>query len=157
MTRAADAPRDAASPLADPGMRLAARTIDVSLAVAPHVLFVGGGLLLGAPTAIHAGVGAYLLVTVFLFALNLLWLHRYGQSVGKRMLGLRIVRASGERVGLGRVFFLRMFFPGLVESIPLLGTLFFVVDALVIFGSDRQTIHDRFADTIVVDLRREAP
>ena len=63
----------------------------------------------------------------------------------------------GERVGLGRVFFLRMFFPGLVESIPLLGTLFFVVDALVIFGSDRQTIHDRFADTIVVDLRREAP
>jgi uncharacterized RDD family membrane protein YckC len=37
--------------------------------------------------------------------------------------------------------------------VPLLGWGFALVDPLFVFGDDRRTLHDRIADTIVVDLR----
>ena len=156
MARPADAPLDADSPLADPGMRLAAQTIDVGAALLPLLLLVGVGVLAHSSTLVHAGVASTIAVSLPLAILNLWWLHRYGQTLGKRVLGLRIVRASGERVGLLRILLLRIALPGLLGGVPYLGYLFVGADALMIFSDGRQTIHDRIADTVVVDLRRDA-
>ena len=99
------------------------------------------------------GVISWLCLAIGLavFAYNLVQLHRTGQSIAKKWLGIRIVRKDGSRAGLGRIFSLRMLVPFLISAIPVLGALFGLIDALCIFGDDRRTLHDRIADTIVVD------
>jgi uncharacterized RDD family membrane protein YckC len=84
-------------------------------------------------------------------AVNLYFLWRDGQTLGKKALGIRIVRLSGERAGLGRIVLLREVAPALVGAIPLLGAIFALVNVLFIFGEQRRCIHDHFADTKVVD------
>ena len=149
-----DAPVDRTSPLADPGTRLAARTVEGLLMYVPALALVPAGIALGSATAIRVGLVGTVVTGLVVLALNLVFLHRYGQTVGKRMLGLRIVTEKGPRATLGRLVGLRYVVPFLLESVPVLGPLFTLVDALFIFSETRQTIHDRFARTIVVDLRR---
>lgn len=81
---------------------------------------------------------------------NLWLLHRQGQTLAKSWLGIRIVRTDGSRSGLGRIFWLRYFFPTLIGAIPCVGGIFSLVDALFIFGDDRRCLHDHMADTMVV-------
>ena len=71
---------------------------------------------------------------------------RYGQTMAKRLLEIRVVRSDGSDASLGRIFWLRNVVNGLLGVIPLYG----LVDLLFIFGERRQTIHDLIADTIVV-------
>jgi uncharacterized RDD family membrane protein YckC len=85
-----------------------------------------------------------------LFAFNLWLLHTQGQTVAKRWLGIRIVRTDGTRAALGRLFWLRSFLPAILAAIPCLGSIFSLVDALMIFGDDKRCLHDKMADTIVV-------
>jgi uncharacterized RDD family membrane protein YckC len=69
-----------------------------------------------------------------------------GQSIAKRMLGIKVVRADGSAITLGRIFWMRNILNTLISFIPLYG----LVDALFIFGESRQCLHDKLADTIVV-------
>jgi uncharacterized RDD family membrane protein YckC len=69
-----------------------------------------------------------------------------GQSIAKRLLGIKVVRSDGTSISLGRIFWMRNFLNGLISMIPLYG----LVDALFIFGESRQCLHDKLADTIVV-------
>jgi uncharacterized RDD family membrane protein YckC len=92
------------------------------------------------------GVGAIAFV-----AMQLVLLHRHGQTIGKKLIGIRIVRTDGTRAGLGRIFLLRSFVPGLIGAIPLLGPIFSLVDILFIFGEEQRCVHDMIADTIVVN------
>lgn len=71
---------------------------------------------------------------------------RYGQTMAKRLLEIRVVRSDGSQASLGRIFWLRNVVNGLLSIIPLYG----LIDLLLIFGERRQCIHDRIADTIVV-------
>ena len=72
---------------------------------------------------------------------------RYGQTMGKRLLEIRVVRSDGSQASLGRIFWLRN-----VVGIMLLSAipLYFLIDPLLIFGERRQCVHDLVADTIVV-------
>ena len=81
---------------------------------------------------------------------NCVWLHQYGQTVGKRALGIRIVRSDGGRATLGRIFALRYLPVTLLGAIPYVGPLIGLVDVLLIFRDSRQCMHDQIADTIVV-------
>jgi len=85
-----------------------------------------------------------------IFIWNLVWLHRYGQSVGKRALKIRIVRKDTSRAGLGRIFGLRMLVPAALGYIPIIGPIFGLVNICFIFRDDRRCIHDLMADTVVV-------
>ena len=48
----------------------------------------------------QTGMMIYLLLSLGIFALNLYLLRQHGQSVGKRLLGIKIVRTDGARAGL---------------------------------------------------------
>ena len=92
-----------------------------------------------------------LVVLVVVLVVNCVLLHRYGQTIGKRTLDIAIVRTDGSRVGLLRVLFVRTLPIGLLSRVPVVGPLLWLVDSLMIFGSERRCLHDLIADTIVVD------
>ncbi len=77
-------------------------------------------------------------------------LHAFGGTLGKKILGLRIVRTDGSRAGFVRLFFGRGAVAILPGMIPFLGSLWVLVDSLLIFRDSRQCLHDQIADTIVV-------
>jgi uncharacterized RDD family membrane protein YckC len=76
--------------------------------------------------------------------------HRNGQSIGKKCLGIKDVRTDGSRAGFGRIFGLRYLVNTLLTMIPLIGSFYALVDVLMIFGSAKRCAHDYIADTIVV-------
>jgi len=79
-------------------------------------------------------------------------LAREGQSWGKKQMNIRIVRYdTGEIPGLGRLVGLRYFVNMLPEFIPFLGTIYRLVDFLLIFGEERRCLHDLIAGTKVVE------
>lgn len=101
-------------------------------------------------------IAVVLMLTGVLAALGLLGYQAYlvsesGQSIGKRMMGIRTVRVDGSRASLGRIIFLRNVVPSLIGS---LCGLFGLIDALFIFGDQRRCLHDMIADTIVVKVSR---
>jgi len=78
--------------------------------------------------------------------LTILYVTRNGQSIAKKITGIKVVRSDGTPISLGRIFWLRNVVNGLISIIPLYG----LIDALFIFGESRQCLHDKIADTIVI-------
>ena len=144
--------RDGEFELAERGTRLGAYLIDtfsyLILAV-PIIISIKNN-----PEAEPNGI--IILVSLLMLALtiaNLVLLHRYGQTIGKRMLSIQIVRSDYSRAGLGRIIFMRALPIGLLGNIPGVGPLVSLADALFIFRDSRRCIHDEIADTIVVNLK----
>ena len=77
---------------------------------------------------------------------TLKFMARNSQSIAKKWLQIKVVRADGSRVSLGRLILLRNVVVWVLSMIPLFG----IVDVLFIFGEARQCLHDKIADTIVV-------
>lgn len=148
--------------LAGRGTRLGAVIIDsliimvpLLLAIVP-VMMAFGAAGAGVGGADAMGVGAMIAIAIgsigflALFVVNLVMLHRTGQTIGKRLLNVKIVRTDGSRAGLTRIFFLRMVVPGMIGGLPFVGYIFSIVDPLFIFQESRRCVHDLIADTIVV-------
>lgn len=152
-TPPADASLDRDSPYAEPSARLAAFVLDAALPAVPQITLMALGVAFGSGTWIRASHWLGWALTVLFFVADVVLLARYGQTVGKRIIGLRIVRTDGSRASLGRLFWLRWVIPSILGFVPLLGWLFGLADALTVFSDDRRTLHDRIADTIVIDLR----
>lgn len=144
--------------LADRGSRLAAKILD-------GLIGIGGIGIMAAimiPVALTQGESAtktrFIIMVVLLgvaltlgvLAWNLTWLYRYGQTIGKRIVKIKIVRSDGDRASLGRILGLRIILVTILESIPFLGGLFSLVNVCFIFRDDRRCIHDLMADTVVV-------
>lgn len=153
--RVQDAPT-AELELADRGTRLAAAIVD-------GLLFAAIGVLAAILIPAMAGDGqnvnelamglvglVVVLGVLALLVVNLLLLHRYGQTIAKRWLKIRVLRSSGERVELWRFIVLRWLPVSLLGAIPVIGYVVSLVDALMIFRSDYRCLHDLIADTIVV-------
>lgn len=149
--------------LADRGARFLAFLIDVFLmffAMLPGIgiLFVvvdgAGPSSLGIFGRADGILSALLLAFVFLLAFQgFQWylISTTGQSLGKRWLGVKIVRMDGLPCGFVHGVLLRSWVPHLLVSfVPFLGYVFFLVDALFILGDERRCIHDHMASTQVV-------
>jgi uncharacterized RDD family membrane protein YckC len=164
-----DVEPDAADPVkASRATRLGAKLIDsliyavlimpaviITLRAMPNSARVGGSNYLNAEFYMalpRAGLWFYggLLGLLIVFIVNLVLLQRNGQSIGKRMLGIRIVRTDGSRATLARLFWLRAVVSNLLSQIPVVGRFYALADPLVIFGAEQRCIHDYLADTIVV-------
>ena len=87
-------------------------------------------------------------------------LYKYGQTIGKKVMGIRVVRMDGSRVSFARFFFLRglamavivwiISAIGLAIHIRWMGNIVTLVDYLMIFGAAHRCLHDYIADTQVV-------
>lgn len=148
-------------PLAGRGDRLIAVILDTLLftvVVIPLTLFAGfsindllfyeiDGFGLDSIRPMLAGGTASLLVT----GLQIFLLARDGQTVGKRLMGIRIASyASDQHPGFLRIVGLRMFLPAVITSIPCVGFLFSLLNILFIFGSEKRCLHDLIAGTKVI-------
>ncbi len=143
--------------LAGRGTRLGAVMIDSLIFMVPLLFAMLPMLFFAAKRGTEGfGVGAIISIAVGLlgvlaiFVIDLVMLHRTGQTIGKRLLNVKIVRTDGSRAGLTRIFFLRLFVPGLIGGIPFVGAIFSLVDPLFIFQESRRCVHDLIADTMVV-------
>lgn len=93
-----------------------------------------------------SGLGVFLLLHGFLLATA-------GQTIGKRLLGTRMVDArTGARPPFMKMFLLRYVILGLLGSTAFVGHLVALVDALFIFRRDRRCLHDLMAGTRVVKV-----
>jgi len=134
--------------LAGRGERLLATVLDRALYIACMVPLLAVAIL-RADGALGPTLAFGVVAMAMLFIYNLVLLGAHGQTLGKRWLRIRIVRADGSAADLGRLFGLRMFVPWLIGVF--LGPFFVLPDLLCIFGNDRRCLHDMLADTIVVD------
>jgi uncharacterized RDD family membrane protein YckC len=74
-----------------------------------------------------------------------------GQSLGKKMLSIRIVNHEDHgNPGFVKAFLLRSFVNGLIGAVPLIGALYSLVDVCFIFSEDKRCVHDLIAGTKVV-------
>ena len=76
-----------------------------------------------------------------------------GQTVGKKLVGVRIVDAPTRQiVGVWKSFGLRVAVIQAITAVPLVGALFGLLDVLFIFGERRRCLHDLLAGTVVVEV-----
>lgn len=100
---------------------------------------------------VNTHVGQALPLLGLLVAVQLFLLTTRGQSVGKYVLGLRIVRiADNAPAGFRQAFLLRGAAPFVIEQIPVAGFFFWMVDSAFIFRADQRCVHDLIAGTKVV-------
>lgn len=139
--------------LAGRGARLGAYLIDVITigVVGGGIAYALGwfeGLMRQDPTAV---VSVLLLTIVVFGVINGRWLVTRGQTVGKRLVGVRIVDArTREIVPLVKSYGLRFIVVQAITQMPFAGPVLALVDPLFIFGERRRCLHDYLAGTIVV-------
>ena len=112
-------------------------------------------LLVAATASPETRVGLSIAGTVAVFAMCAvlaIWqgylLIRWGQTLGKRLVKIRIVREEdGGLPGFGRVIGVRV----IVNGILAVWMAYALIDVLFIFGNSRRCIHDRIAGTKVVN------
>ena len=76
-----------------------------------------------------------------------------GQTVGKKLVGVRIVDAPTRQiVAVWKSFGLRVAVIQAITAVPLVGALFGLLDVLFIFGERRRCLHDLLAGTVVVEV-----
>jgi len=142
---------------ADPGTRLGAVLLDGLIMAAMTALPMLAVLLAGTPfMGRQPGGGSNLFVALIpvlglVGAIAWCWLtvkyvKENGQTIAKRIVGIKVIRTDGSAASLGRIFWLRNVVNALLGVIPLYN----FVEVLFIFGEGRQCLHDKIADTIVV-------
>jgi uncharacterized RDD family membrane protein YckC len=103
-----------------------------------------------------AAIGGFFVGFLVWVGLTLYFVIKNRQTIGKKLLGIKVVRSDGSTVGIGRLFWLRNVVLALVGGLVGLtvdptGLGVYVIDSLAIFFGDKnKCLHDRIADTIVV-------
>jgi uncharacterized RDD family membrane protein YckC len=143
--------------LAPRGSRLGATILDQIVAMIPltpaliaAVASLEQGTPQRFPPELIAWVGVSVLGLLAVLAVNLVLMARDGQTIGKRWLGIRVVRSDGSALTLGRYIGLRVLPVNLLAQVPILGIAVALADPLLIFRDSQKCLHDDFADTIVV-------
>jgi len=109
-------------------------------------------LIIGASTGSSgSGLGIIVIATVTAF-----WLYQWylvsttGQTLGKRWVGIRIVKLDGSPLTFMSGVVLRSWVFALLSAVPGIGALLALADILAILGNDRRCLHDHLAGTKVV-------
>ena len=143
------------SELASRGARFGAALIDGLLAagVIFPIMFTSGYIQraqmgqVGFEDQVEYGLLGLVLYIVFHGYL----LHKSGQTIGKRLVGTRIVAVDDNTIlPLWKILTLRMLPLTLVAQIPGVGPFLSLVDSLFVFRGDRRCVHDLIAGTKVV-------
>lgn len=143
--------------LADRGTRLGAALLDGLIMLAIYLPLVVAAVMSesartrgagddGTPVFIVAGFVLMLVGLVVWAWFTILYVSRNGQTIAKKILGIKVVRSDGAPISLGRIFWLRNVLNSLIGLVPFYG----IVEVLFIFGESRQCLHDKIADTMVI-------
>lgn len=145
------------------GIRAVAMTVDILFVIMlDGALLFGGGVLIGKTTGLinlvltsrgfeFLHVIAPLLKAALVTTLCvppvyfIVMIAVFGQTIGKMITGIRVVKSDGGRVSFGRAF---LRFVGYVPS----GVLMLVGFLWIIWDPERQGWHDMLADTVVIRL-----
>lgn len=155
--------RYASAPLATLGQRLGAALLDGLagfVAVLPMVVsIVTEGVTsegeMKEPNMMLLGLTGVLFLTLLI--INLIFLVKRGQTIGKRIVGIRIVGLENDsNPGGVKTVLLRGIVNGIIGALPLIGPLYSIADILFIFGQERRCLHDLIAGTRVVQGQPEA-
>lgn len=100
-------------------------------------------------------LGGIYLGLIMLCAIGLIAYQAYltsttGQSLGKRWIGLKIVRSDGAPAGFVRGWLLRRFLHTIVVAVPIAGPLYWLTDALWCLGPKGMCLHDHLSGTMVI-------
>lgn len=168
-----------ATPLADRGMRLLARVIDWAIELAcsiPGLLYLGPEFLQMLTAAMQGhepdlqqldmtriAIGGLMLFGGWLLVLVIqVWLlSTRGQSIGKLITRIRIVRIDGSSAGIVHAWLMREALVTIIGvmlgMLPFIGPIllrpsFHVTDWCMIFRADQRCLHDLIAGTKVIKL-----
>jgi uncharacterized RDD family membrane protein YckC len=125
------------------GRRIAAKLADMLVVLLTClVLFVPVALMFEKIEAVAVAIVLALLVGSLLFAIYTVvaeW--QYGQTVGKHLLALRVVRESGARIGLGQ---------SIVRQLPAPLQIFWIDALFVLFTDKKQRAFEMLSKTRTV-------
>ena len=137
--------------------RLGATVIDAILVpVLTIVLVMVFGVVEDAEDYVDAtwSLWVLLLAVASYLLLNGVTLWRGGQTLGKRLTGIAIVRADGTPAPFWKLVCIRaLFFPLLFTIVVPWVLLLPLLDQLLIFRRNRRCLHDLAAGTVVVRVR----
>lgn len=144
--------------LATPSDRFLGAFIDGLVGFAISIPFWGLLFLVGVLKSMDdmgkLGFGYTAVFTIFYFivfmAIQWKFLNATGQTIGKKVAKTRIVTMDGKKPLIGDLIGKRYAFVSVISIIPVVGGVLSLVDALMVFKSDRRCLHDLVAGTQVV-------
>ncbi len=144
--------------LASRGKRLAAAVVDIFIFF-PLVVLVAqplGLINISDPEKIQAfnleqSIKLFIIGQVLFLLVQGYLLHTQGQTIGKKLLKIKIVSLDDKLLGIGQLYFVRYLTFSLIAQIPIIGALIGIVNVLFIFGQDKRCLHDRIAGTKVIE------
>lgn len=142
-------------PLASRWARLGAAIIDtiiMLIIVMPLMYFTGGfeGVMDGRqPSFIYSLVMGLVGIVIF-FVINYRFLVANGQTIGKKVLEIKIVDLEGNVPPFQPQMLKRYAIYFLPGQVPMVGQVFSIINILFIFSKDKRCLHDLFAKTKVV-------
>ena len=144
--------------LASRGKRLAAAVVDIFIFF-PLVVLVAqplGLINISDPEKIQAfnleqSIKLFIIGQVLFLLVQGYLLHTQGQTIGKKLLKIKIVSLDDKLLGIGKLYFVRYLTFSLIAQIPIIGALIGIVNVLFIFGQDKRCLHDRIAGTKVIE------
>ncbi len=150
----ADLPPEGMLELAGRGHRFGASVID---GVVELILFFAIAYAVGIYNVVLAdkheflvGILTTTLGFVVFAVIQSYFLMKNGQTIGKKIVGIRIVDLDGNVPGLLTLLGRRYAPIHIVQAIPVAGSLLPLIDVLFIFREDRRCVHDFIAKTKVV-------
>ena len=144
--------------------RLAAFIVDAVLSDLPIVVGIAAlvvalivGADNGAPFAVLLALALAGLATFVGYVVWWLFALRQGQTPGKQVVGIHVIRHDGSPSDWGytflREFVIKFLVGGFLSGMT--GGIYFVVDHLwPLFDGDRQALHDKMMSTLVVQDQR---
>jgi uncharacterized RDD family membrane protein YckC len=141
--------------LATRGLRLGGLLLDLVFMMIPLFIII---LLFFSPSGLpdfkNLSLNQHLLLIfigqVIFLGLNGYYLWTKGQTLGKKVVGTRIVNMSGNTPPFLILYVARYVSLIFIGYIPILGTIFSILNPLFIFRKDHRCIHDHIAGTRVI-------
>jgi len=151
-----------ATPLASRWMRLSASVIDTFILL---VIFIPALWVCGYFDGLvdddwKSSLAQEIMATAFylliFLVINGYLLSRYGQTIGKRLLGIAIRDMQGNICSFVPMVLKREILWTIVSVIPITGGFIALADILLIFRKDCRCLHDLVAGTQVINLQVSA-
>lgn len=145
--------------LASRGQRLGATLLDaiISLIVTVPLMYTTGVFdysKTGQRPPFTLTLSLALIGFIFFLLVHGYFLRRDGQTVGKKLVGIRIAGLDNGIPQFSRIILFRYLPISCVGVIPIVGQILAMIDPLFIFRSDRRCVHDLIAKTKVVKVNK---